>query len=267
VTAKRSPAIRKRVLIVDDNPGIRETLSIALSVHCQVLTAASIADALSTMRGNSIHLVVLDYCFTDGPGDQALRLIKQTWPPLPVIVITGYGSESVCAHLFRLGARDYFSKPYDINDLVWRVKELLALPKGRVRRNALSSLPSASPREKAAAVHPGIQRALLWIHTRYAEPVSMEAAAKEAALSPFHFCRLFKATVGIGFRDYLARLRIEKAKELLRDRQMSATDACYAAGFTEYSSFYEAFRRVTGQSPRTWRWTLMSNSSPATSPI
>ena len=56
-------------------------------------------------------------------------------------------------------------------------------------------------------------------------------------------------------------------KELLRDRQMSATDACYAAGFTEYSSFYEAFRRVTGQSPRTWRWTLMSNSSPATSPI
>ncbi len=257
----------KHVLVVDDDLGIRETLGVALSVNCEVLTAGSMGDGLSILRASSIDLVVLDYCLPDGPGADALRLIKRSWPSLPVIVITGYGSESVCAHLFRLGARDYFSKPYDLNALVRTVRELLACPKKRLRRNVLAPLPSATRREGVPMAHPGIQRALSWTHVHYTEPISMENAAKEASLSRCHFCRLFKGAVGMGYRDYLTRYRVEKAKELLRYHQLNATEVAYAAGFADYSSFYEAFRRATGQGPRTWRQALMVHSAPATWPI
>lgn len=257
----------RQVLVVDDDPGICETLSVALSAHCDVLTAASMGDGLSILQASSIDLVVLDYCLPDGPGDHALRLIKRSWPSLPVVIITGYGSESVCARLFRLGARAYFSKPYNLNALVRTVQELLTFPKKRARRNVLASLPSASRREEVPTAHPGIQRALWWIHAHYTEPISMENAAKEAALSPCHFCRLFKGAVGIGYRDYLTRYRVEKAKELLRGHQRSATEVAYAAGFADYSCFYEAFRRMTGQGPRAWRRALVANSPPATLPI
>ena len=265
--AVASLEMKKQLLIIDDDPGVRDSLSCAFEPCGRVWAVPTIAQGLEILRQDRIDLVVLDYCLPDRPGDQALRMIKRSWPSLPVIVITGYGSESVCAHLFRLGARDYFSKPYDLNALARTVQELLACPKKRLRRNVLASLPSARRREEVPRAHPGIQRALSWIHAHYTEPISMGNAAKEAALSRCHFCRLFKVAVGIGYRAYLTRYRVEKAKELLQGHQWSATEVAYAAGFADYSSFYEAFRRMTGQGPRTWRRALVVNSSPATSPI
>ncbi len=257
----------RQVLVVDDDPGIRETLSIALGAHCGVLTAGSMGAGLSIMQERPVDLVVLNYCLPDGPGDYALRLIKHSWPSMPVVIITAYGSESVCAKFFRLGARDYFSKPYDLAALVRTVKELLTCPKKRVRRNVLASPPRASWREEGPTAHPGIQRALSWIHAHYAEPISMGEAAKAAALSPCHFCRLFKGTVGIGYRDYLTRYRVERAKQLLQGHQVSVTEVAYVVGFADYSGFYGAFRRLTGQAPRTWSRALAGNGLPAISPM
>lgn len=255
------------VLVIDDDPGVRESLSLAFGEFCRVSTASSAAQGLAFMKQHAAHLVILDHCLPDGPGTQTIHTIKTGWPSIPVVVITGYGSETVCAQFFRLGARGYFSKPYDLNALVRTVQELLALPKKRYRRNVLASFLSPSHQEDLPTAHPGIDRALSWIHAHYAESVSMKNAAKEAGLSPCHFSRLFKGAAGVGYRDYLTRYRVEKAKELLRCHQLNATEVAFATGFVDYSSFYGAFRRMTGQGPRTWRRALATNSAPATLPM
>jgi len=242
-----------QVLVVDDDPGIRESFELGLQDHCKVLTASSAVEAITTLKGHAVDLVVLDYCLPDGPGSDVLQRIKQDWPSLPVIVITAYGSETLCAQLFRLGAREYFSKPYNLSVVVGTVKDLLAVPKDGTRRNALRAPPFAECVPASRPVHPGIQRALLWIEAHYADPISLRRVANEAAMSPFHFSRTFKAVVGVGFRDYLTRLRVEKAKEILRASDGDVTDVALMVGFSNLSCFYTAFRRTTGQSPCAWR--------------
>src|SRR5262245_1843596 len=91
------------VLVVDDDPHVLVTLTDALSDHHHVVSAASIAQAMAILDAQTVDVVVLDYCLPDGPGTDVIRLIKHGWPSLPVIVITGYGSETLCSRLFRLG--------------------------------------------------------------------------------------------------------------------------------------------------------------------
>jgi len=245
--------MRQRILVVDDDAGIRESFVLAFQNHCEVLTAPSAVEAMTILNGHALDLVVLDYCLPDGPGSDVLQRIKRDWPSLPVIVITAYGSETLCAQLFRLGAREYFSKPYSLDAVVGAVKDLLAVPKAGTRRDALRARPVAECVQASRPFHPGIQRALLWIEAHYADPISLPQIAREAAMSPFHFCRTFKTVVGRGFHHHLTRLRVEKAKEMFRESQRDVIEVAFVVGFSNLSCFYTAFRRVTGQSPCAWR--------------
>ncbi len=244
--------MKKQLLVIDDDPGIRDSLSCAFEPCSHVWAVPTIAQGLEILRQDRIDLVVLDYCLSDGLGSQALRLIKTYWPSIPVIVITAYGSESLCAEFLRLGARDYFPKPYDLGSLMRVVKRLLAMPRSEARENVLSLLSSAGE-AKGSDLPTGIQRALSFIHAHYTEPISLEQVAREAAMSESHFCRIFKATVGLGFYRYVTRLRIEKAKELLKSQRRTVAEVAFEVGFTDLSSFYRAFRLATGQKPGAWR--------------
>lgn len=243
----------RRVLVVDDDRGIRESFQVALDGYCEVLVSSTSAEALAILKAQPIDLVVLDYCLPDRPGSNVLQMIKREWSAVPVIVITAYGSESLCAELFRLGARAYFSKPYDVDAVLGTIRTLLAVPKRRRRQNVLRALPPIGSSGRAREIHPGIQTALLWIQANYAEPMALPDVARLAGMSPFHFCRQFKALVGHGFHQHVIALRLEKAKELLRASTDRVAEVAFAVGFSDLSSFYKAFHRATGRSPSAWR--------------
>lgn len=248
--------MEEQLLVIDDDAGIRESLSLAFAGLCRVLTASTIAEGLALLHQNPIDLVVLDYCLPDGPGTRAIRLVKTHWPSIPVIVITGYGSESLCAEFLRLGARAYFPKPYDLGSLMLTVKRLLEIPKTGTRENVLAALPTRQP-DKNFDLPAGIERALLFIRANYTEPITLDQVAREAAMSLFHFCRTFKAALGVGVYHYVLQLRVEKAKQLLRDPQLTVAEVAFEAGFTDLSSFYRVFRLMTGQRPGEWRRVLV----------
>ena len=92
--------------------------------------------------------------------------------------------------------------------------------------------------------------AIEWMHAHFAEPLTVEAIAREACLSPFHFHRLFTAFTGETPHQYLRRLRLERARVLLRSGTQSVTDVALHAGFSSPTSFSSAFTRVFGASPR-----------------
>lgn len=84
-------------------------------------------------------------------------------------------------------------------------------------------------------------------------PVSLHAMAREACLSPFHFHRLFRSAFGETPHDFLTRLRIERAKRLIRAGDCSVTEACLEAGYSSLGSFSAKFRALTGLSPSDYR--------------
>jgi AraC family transcriptional regulator len=94
-----------------------------------------------------------------------------------------------------------------------------------------------------------IRRALAFIDASYAEPLSIEAIAKVAGMSRFHFGRMFEAQVGKSPYRYLVDVRIAKAAALLRTGKVSVTHAALSVGFNDLGRFGRAFRARYGVAP------------------
>jgi AraC-like DNA-binding protein len=92
-------------------------------------------------------------------------------------------------------------------------------------------------------------RARDFAHAHFAAPIDTRVLAREAALSPFHFHRLFTDTFGTTPHDFVTRLRIERAKRLLASGSSTVTDICFEAGYSSLGSFSSRFRAVVGRSP------------------
>jgi AraC-like DNA-binding protein len=88
----------------------------------------------------------------------------------------------------------------------------------------------------------------LFIDSHFSEKIDLNDIADEALFSKFHFIRLFKEIYNNTPHQYLTKVRIEKAKELLQQNQ-SVTNVCFAVGFDSLSSFTGLFKRVAKLSP------------------
>ena len=83
--------------------------------------------------------------------------------------------------------------------------------------------------------------------------VDLRAIAHEASLSPYYFTRQFTAYVGVPPYRYLIGLRIDRAKDLLRQSELTVTQICHRVGFNSLSHFTTTFRQHTGFSPSAYR--------------
>jgi AraC-like DNA-binding protein len=93
-----------------------------------------------------------------------------------------------------------------------------------------------------------IVQAKLFIDTYYGQKIDLDNIADEAYFSKYHFIRLFKNIYGYTPHQYLIRVRMENAQELLRTGK-NVTEVCYEVGFDSPSSFTGLFRRVVKLSP------------------
>jgi AraC-like DNA-binding protein len=107
--------------------------------------------------------------------------------------------------------------------------------------------------ENALFLLPALRRARDLIDRDYAEPLDLDAMAREAGYSRFHFARAFTTAYGETPRTYLTRRRIERAKTLLRTANLSVTEICLLVGFASLGSFSARFRALVGQSPSDYR--------------
>lgn len=89
--------------------------------------------------------------------------------------------------------------------------------------------------------------------TEYANTKILEELPARVGLSRFHLGRLFKTVTGRTPKEYLQRIRLDRARELLKASELSGTEVCYEAGFNSLSNFYALFRAATGLSPREYR--------------
>ena len=114
--------------------------------------------------------------------------------------------------------------------------------------------------EEATAESPAIARARAYIAEKHAEEISLGEVSRVVNMSAFYFCKTFKKATGMTFTDYLARVRIEKVRNLLLNPHKRVSEAAYEAGFQSLSQFNRVFRRVAGESPSVYRERLHGTS-------
>ncbi len=136
-----------RVLIVDDELGVRESLRAILGKDYQVLTAGSGEEALEVCAKEAVDLVTLDLRMPGLSGIAVLEGIKKIDPEIEVLIITGYGSFDTAIQGLRHRAFDYLSKPFDCDHVRHVMQAALA------RRTALRRLRAAPENILATLSH------------------------------------------------------------------------------------------------------------------
>ncbi len=100
---------------------------------------------------------------------------------------------------------------------------------------------------------PAVTRARIYIAEHQTEEIALKDVAGAVNMSAFYFCKTFKKATGMTFTDYLARVRVEKVKNLLLNPHKRVSEAAYEAGFQSLSQFNRVFLRIAGQSPSVYR--------------
>jgi AraC-like DNA-binding protein/ligand-binding sensor protein len=122
----------------------------------------------------------------------------------------------------------------------------------------LSILSNQIAIENSDAGPVAVTRAKEFIARNQDGALCLATVAKAVNTSTFYFCKLFKRTTGLTFTDYLARVRVEKAKALLLDRNRRVSEVAYDVGFQSLTHFNRVFRKIVGQSPTDHRHSFAS---------
>lgn len=108
-----------RILLVDDEEGFTRVMAKRLAKRgVEAVTTASGTEALRVLRGQNFDAAVVDLKMEDMDGIEVLKIFKRMVPEMPVIILTGHGSEFSAQEALDSGARNLLTKPYEIDELM-----------------------------------------------------------------------------------------------------------------------------------------------------
>jgi DNA-binding NtrC family response regulator len=113
-----------KVLLVDDEHGYVNVLVKRMAKrNIEATPAYSGTEGIQVLRRQSFDAAVLDLKMEDMDGIEVLKIFKKMDPEMPVIMLTGHGSETAAREGIEFGAFDYLTKPCDLNELVEKIRE------------------------------------------------------------------------------------------------------------------------------------------------
>lgn len=251
----------KKILIVDHD---RENCSFLRALLSDLYAVTIVGDGKSALEKieseQDSNVVVLDCRLPDMPGLDVLREIKRRRADIPVILTSAYEDEKIAVKAFRYGAKDYLKKPFNYKELLNTIRfsvSLRSLEKRETRRVLTAeedeTAPVPSERTDNPALKYKLQKALLYIHNNYMSKINLEKVAEKACSSKYHFSREFRKTIGCTYQLYLRKLRMEKAKELLENTDLSVTEVALSVGYADLTNFERIFKKVTGCGPKQYK--------------
>lgn len=106
-----------------------------------------------------------------------------------------------------------------------------------------------------------ITRSQEYIRQNFRKDLALEEVAREAGISPYYFSKLFKEEAGVNFSEYLTGLRIETAKQLLMNRELSIKQVCVDSGYANPNYFSRIFKKWTGITPTEFREGILESDA------
>lgn len=114
------------VLVVEDDPDLRELFCVVFGENnYEPIAAKNGLEALSVLDTTTVNLVVTDVMMPEMDGFELARMVRQSYPDMPILMITVKGALADKREGFRVGVDDYMVKPVDVNEMIWRAEALL----------------------------------------------------------------------------------------------------------------------------------------------
>ncbi len=234
------------VVLIDDESVIVEGLRKVVKwdkYNCEVVGTAS--DARSGAK--LIREVRPDILFTDicMPGQNGLTMLaglRSEFPEMQVTVLTGYRDFSYAQEAIRLGVTRFLLKPSKMSE----IEEAMTAMTEKI---GVREAPSAEQNTGSFIVN----RAVAYMEKHYAEKISLQDVAEICYVSQWHLSKLLNKYAGQSFYDILNGIRINAARNLLRDPSLRVGDVGMMVGYTDTAHFAKIFKKVTGCSANEYR--------------
>lgn len=224
----------------------------SLSLEGEEIEICAYRDALAKFEKSGADIILLDCAHNSSVCLNLITELKRSASNVPVIVLQEKGAQEVMP-----GARLCLTKPLNILELKTIVGKLLVLKRSSRENRTPLLLDKSNPEEVSAAANTdqpvNILKVIQYIENNFAEKISLDILAQEANLSKYHFCRFFTKYTGMSPMKFVASLRIEKAKELLKRQDQTISIISYLTGFNDLGTFIRQFKSATGLTPSVYQ--------------
>lgn len=246
-----------RVMLVDDEPIIVEGLM--RSVEWEKWNCRVVATANDGVEGKRLieeerpDIVFLDICMPEMDGLRMIASIHSEFPNLEVCVLTGYRDFEYAREAIRLGVTRFLLKPSNMDEIEEAIEAM------RANLQKKGNFGDSEPKDEAEETKESssssfiVKNALAYIEENYTQKLTLSEVAEKNYVSQWHLSKLLNRHTGQSFSDILNHVRIERAKELLKDPALRIGDISEQVGFLDMAHFSRVFKKQEGVSANEYR--------------
>jgi len=263
-----------KVVIIDDEPIIVEGLSRSIAWekwNCEVVgTASSGEEGMELINQINPDILFSDICMPGIDGLTMIAGIKSQNPHMEITILTGFRDFDYAQKAIRLGVTRFLLKPSKMDELEEAVEKMTSnlqanniLPErvdkadGNVQDNVAKA--SGESEEQLVDSPAGsfiVNNALHYMEENYMNKLKLADVAEKCFVSQWHLSKLLNRYKEQSFSDILNNIRIEKAKEMLKDPTLRIGDVAEYVGFMDMAHFSRVFKKQVGVSANEYRNTV-----------
>lgn len=244
------------LMLVDDNQDLLEFLREALSGEfTEILTATGGKKVMAMLaEGHVPDIIVSDINMPEGDGYTLCKTLKNSerYSHIPVVLLTARGEEESQSDSYRIGAEGYMAKPFEVDTLLELLRSILRR-KAEIRKKYLDT-----NNEDAAAFTSKEEDFILRLNKLIGENIGnpdldQQFICRELGVSRALLYNRMKAVTGAGAKEYITKIRLEKAKSLIESTDLTIAEISEMTGFSTQSYFSTAFKGYTGKTPSQYK--------------
>lgn len=247
-----------KVVIIDDEPIIVEGLR--KSIHwddwnCKVVgTAGNGAEGLEIIAQEKPNIVISDISMPGMDGLTMIASLKSQYEQMQITILTGFRDFDYAQQAIKLGVTRFLLKPSKMEEIeeavaamVSRLKEWNIEEEEMIESETFDNVASSFV----------VKNALAYIEANYKQKLKLSEVAEQTYVSQWHLSKLLNRHTGQNFSEILNGVRIEKAKELLKEPGLRIGDIAEEIGFLDMAHFSRVFKKQVGISANEYRNTIL----------
>jgi signal transduction histidine kinase/AraC-like DNA-binding protein len=243
---------RRIVLVIDDDPDVRRYINDTISGDMEVIEAGDGEEGIRCAQKMIPDLIISDIMMPKRDGNELCQVLKEDLRTshIPIILLTARAGTENRIEGLEKGADDYVLKPFVARELLARVKNLIAL-REKLRKRFSSERLLKSAELLVPSMDQGFLQKAMEIVDRHMsdEGFGIDDFSREIGLSRTQLHRKLVALTDCSARDFVRRLRLERASDLLHRNAGSISEIAYQVGFRDPSHFAKCFRKQFGVPP------------------
>lgn len=241
-----------KVILIDDEPIIVQGLVRSVpweKYGCRVVGTAG--DGLEGKRLIEEHgpdMVFLDICMPQMDGLAMVAALQSEHRNTQITILTGFRDFDYAKQALNLGVARYLLKPSNMEEIEEAIRFMASRAPDRDAEGQ-----ETPPEQENAAGNFIVRNALAYIEENYREKLLLSDVAEKTYVSQWHLSKLLNKETGQNFSEILNGVRIDKAKELMKDPALRIGDVAEQVGFLDLAHFSRVFKKLNGISANEYR--------------